>query len=124
MVDPVRANQEQMDNRIVVQYLGFEVKDSSREYAFSVRVMTNDLCRYTLAIANDAFLAHRVRYQDGPEICSLRLHRELDANANQPPTSHFSVTDAELAAYKDGQSPKAARGFLHGAVKQAERVKE
>lgn len=68
-------------------------------------------CEYALTIANEAFEAHRARYQDGPDICSLRLHRELAANANHPPTTHFCVTDAELADYGDARRPKPPRGF-------------
>jgi len=41
-------------------------------------------CRHALAIANDACAVHRVRYQDGPVICSPRLHREPDNDAHHP----------------------------------------
>jgi hypothetical protein len=45
-----------------VRYVGFETKEAVREYAF---------------------VAHRVRYQDDSEICSLRLQREI----RRPPAS-------------------------------------
>jgi len=47
-----------------------------------------------------------VRYQDAPEICSLRVHREFAIRTDHPPSSRFSVTDAELADYKDARTPK------------------
>jgi hypothetical protein len=63
-----------------------------------------------VTIANDAFVAHRARYQDAPEICSLRLHREFAARSGHPPCTRFSVTDAELADYKDAHTPKSKPG--------------
>ena len=66
---------------------------------------------YTLTIPNEAFQAHRARYQDAPQICSLRLRRELATNANQPPTNEFCITDAELADYRGARAQKSLRGF-------------
>jgi hypothetical protein len=55
-------------------------------------------------------MAHRVRYQDGPEICSLRLHREFAARPDHPLSTRFSVTDAELADYVNAHTPKLKPG--------------
>ena len=93
---------------VQVQYLGFQVGALVREYRFAVRETDKEHLDYTLTISNDAFVAHRVRYQDAPEICSLRLHRELDAHANHPPTTSFSISDVELAAYRNAHAPKGA----------------
>jgi hypothetical protein len=91
-----------------VQYLGFQVGALVREYSFAVRETAEERINYTLTIFNEAFVAHRVRYQDAPEICSLRLQRELDAHANHPPTTSFCISDAELATYRDAHAPKGA----------------
>jgi len=99
-----------MSDQIIVQYVGFQSKPLVREYTFAVRESATEPLQYILSIANEAFVAHRVRYQDAPEICSLRLHRELDTHANHPPTMSFCVTDAELAVYQDARKPKANRG--------------
>ena len=96
-----------MGDRIVVQYVGFQVTALVREYTFAVREAAGDPLEYTLTIANEAFASHRARYQDAPEICSLRLHRELDAHGNHPPTMNFCVTDAELANYQVSRKPRA-----------------
>jgi hypothetical protein len=96
---------------ILVQYVGFQVKDMVREYTFAVRDAATEPLQYTLTIENEAFVSRRARYQDAPEICSLRLHRELDSHSNHPPTTHFSVTDAELASYQDARKPKPVRSF-------------
>jgi hypothetical protein len=96
-----------VDQPIVLQYLGFETKGTLREYAFSLRGLGGASSNYFVTIANDAFLAHRARYQDGPAICSIRLRREFASPVDYPPRSTFSVTDEELAEYKVAHTPKA-----------------
>lgn len=95
-----------MSDTLSLQYLGFETKGLVREYAFKVRWTDGVRSEYFVTIANDAFVAHRVRYQDAPEICSLRLHREFAARTDHPTLTRFSVTDAELADYHDAHTPK------------------
>jgi hypothetical protein len=95
---------------VVLQYVGFESKGAVREYAFSARGTDGAFSEYFVTIANDAFVAHRVRYQDGPQICSLRLQREFADRTDHPPSTRFSVTDAELADYKEAHAPKSRPG--------------
>ena len=100
-----------MNDRVVPQYVGFENKGAVREYAFTVRGNDGE---YFVTIANEAFVAHRVRYQDAPDICSLRLQREFAARTDHPPSTRFCVTDAELADYKEAHTPKSKPGvFAH-----------
>jgi len=98
-------------DQIIVQYVGFASKALVREYTFAVRGAETVPREYTLTITNEAFQAHRARYQDAPQICSLRLRRELATNANQPPTNEFCITDAELADYRGARAQKSLRGF-------------
>jgi len=91
---------------VVLQYVGFESRGAVREYAFTLRGSDGASIEYFVTIANDAFLAHRVRYQDAPDICSLRLHREFATQTDHPPSTRFSVTDAELADYMAAHAPK------------------
>jgi len=97
-----------MADQIIVQYVGFTAGAVVREYNFVVRGESGEPREYTVSIANEAFLSHRVSYQDGPIICSQRLHRELATNATEPYTVQFCITDSELADYKAG-SPKPVR---------------
>jgi len=97
---------------MIVKYVGFAAKAQFREYTFVVRGETSDPLEYTMSIANEAFVSHRARYQDAPDICSLRLHRELALIPNDPPTTYFCVTDAELAEYNEARKPKKPRGFF------------
>ncbi|HTP69238.1 MAG TPA: hypothetical protein VMJ35_10080 [Dongiaceae bacterium] len=99
-----------MSDTIVLQYVGFETKGAVREYTFTRRGSGGESSEYFVTIANDAFVAHRVRYQDAPDICSLRLHREFATRSDHLPSARFSVTDAELAEYMKAHAPKTKPG--------------
>jgi hypothetical protein len=99
-----------MADQIIVQYVGFTAGTAVREYSFVVRDESGPR-EYTVTIANEAFVSHRVRYQDGPNICSRRLRRELAANPNDPATTQFYITDPELADYKKDNIPKSESYF-------------
>jgi hypothetical protein len=98
-----------MSDAVLVQYVGFEAKTLVREYTFQVRLPADEPREFTLTIANEAFGSRRVRYQDAPDVCSLKLQRELTTYANHPPKSHFRVTDAELDDYRLAHTAKSAR---------------
>ncbi len=105
-----------MNNSAIVQYLGFHAKRLVREYTFSVREAGNEPHEFTLAIPNEAFNSHRARYQDGPDICSLKLQQELTSHANHPAENHFRITDAELENYRGAHAPKSARNIYAAKV--------
>jgi hypothetical protein len=100
-----------MIESVNVQYVGFESKALVREYNFVVRQASSGTREFTLAIVNEAFSSHRVRYQDAPDICSGKLHRELTTYANHPPQTHYRISELELDEYRASHAPKAARGF-------------
>jgi hypothetical protein len=89
-----------------VEYLGFVTKGRSREYTLRVRPSSGDLHEFTLSISTDAFLSHRVRYQDAPEICYLKLQRALAASIGALPPAHLSVSDADLEEYRVAHAPR------------------
>lgn len=94
-----------MSSGAIVQYVGFQAKNLAREYTFNVREAGSDR-EFTLSIENEAFVSHRVRYQDAPSICSERLNAELAAHANHPPESQFAITEIELDTYRIARTPK------------------
>jgi hypothetical protein len=98
-----------MSETIFVQYVGFKAKPLVREYSFTVRESATEPRDFTLTIANEAFDSRRARYQDAPDICSLKLRRELTTYANNPPKNHFRISDAELEDYRIAHSPKSTR---------------
>jgi hypothetical protein len=95
--------------RIIVQFVGFEAKNLVREYTFTVREPATEPREFTLTIANEAFDKHRIRYQDAPDVCSHKLHRELAASQNHPEKSHFRLSDSELADYRTTHTHSAPK---------------
>lgn len=102
---------EEMTAPILMQYLGFESRNQSREYSFRVRYAGDDVRAFTLTILNEAFNSHRVRYQDVPDLCSSKLRRELSANANYPSDTNFAITNSELDDYKAEHTSKVSNRF-------------
>ena len=100
-----------MTENVNVQYVGFEAKTLVREYSFLVRQASSETREFLITVVNEAFISRRLSYQDGPNICSLKLHRELDAFSNHPPETHFRISEAELAEYRDSHAPKSGGGF-------------
>ena len=98
-------------NNLIIQYVGFEAKSLVREYTFNVREAAGDAREFTLTIPNEAFNSRRARFQDAPDICSLKLQVELAANANHPPHTHYRITDAEIDVYHSAHT-KPARNFF------------
>jgi hypothetical protein len=90
-----------MSRSVIVQYAGFRSKSLVREYCFLVRDVSSEPREFTFTILNEAFRSHRVRYQDAPEICSIKLHRELAEQLNHPLKTHYRITDIELNTYHD-----------------------
>ena len=95
-----------MTENVNVQYIGFEAKALVREYSFVVRQALNETSEFTLTILNEAFDSRRVRYQDAPEICSLKLHRELATYSNHPPKTHYRISEIELDEYRNAHALK------------------
>lgn len=98
-----------MNNGILVQFVGFESKPLGREYTFTVRESSTEPREFTLTIANKAFHDGGVRYQDAPDICSLKLRQELAARADCPTGTHFDITDQDLEDYRSRHAPRGAR---------------
>jgi hypothetical protein len=96
-----------MTENVNVQYVGFEAKALVREYSFIVRRALSETSEFTLTIGNEAFGSRRVRFQDAPEICSLRLHRELAVFGNHPPRAHYRISETDLDEYRSSHATKA-----------------
>jgi hypothetical protein len=100
-----------MGDMIIMQYLGFKPKNEWREYSFQVRYAAEDIREFTLTILNEAFTSHKVRYQDGPDLCSLKLRRELISNPDHPSHTNFAISNGELDDYKAGHTTRASHRF-------------
>ncbi len=99
-----------------VEYVGFAVRGSAREYALRVWQGDAGPHDFTLAIPTQAFLSRRVLYQDGPAICFLKLQRELVARAVGLPPSRLGVTDSDIEEYRIAHTPKPPRSLLTSSL--------
>jgi hypothetical protein len=102
-------------SRPLVRYQGFATKSAGREYTFQVNDSNEQPREFTLIIANDAFISHGVRFQDAPEICSLKLQRELAAEeadpSKTPAKPRFRISEAELDEYREARAPRLRRTY-------------
>jgi hypothetical protein len=94
-----------------VEYVGFRSGADRREYLLRSH-LGPEIHEHTIGIAHAAFVAGRIRFQDGPEICYLKLLRELEAAENIPPADHFIITEAELVDYVTAHTVPARRRFV------------
>jgi hypothetical protein len=89
-----------------LEYIDFTVNEAAREYRLRAKQPGGEFHTFTLSISNEAFLSHRVRYQDAPDICFLKLQRELIACGDTLPAPRHHVSDAELEEYRVAHTPK------------------
>ena len=92
---------------IRLEYRGFRNTEISREYLLLARLVDEER-EYVVAIAQAAFAARRVSFQDGPDICFQRLRRELLGQALVP-LPQLTITEVELAAYRTAHAHVATR---------------
>jgi hypothetical protein len=93
------------------QYVGFKSKATAREYTFLVTEVSTEPLEIIFTIQNEAFSSRRLSFQNGPDICSLKLHREMADSASNPLKAHYRISEADLASYHDSHAPKAAHGL-------------
>ena len=96
-----------------IRYLGFVVHAEHREYTLALRATDADATWHQVAIllSHDAFLSHRVRYQDAPDICFRILHQEAgEACEDWKPPESLWVRDEDLVAYSAAMAPRRPAG--------------
>jgi hypothetical protein len=89
-----------MTDAVLMEYMGFNSTKQGREYAFHVRFSAQDARDYTVTIASETFTSRRVSFQDGPNVCSARLKRELIANPAIPTGTDFLIDEKEIDDHK------------------------
>jgi hypothetical protein len=89
-----------------VEYLDFTAGEVAREYHLRVRrgAEAHDV---TVVIPNEAFLSGRVRYQDAPDVCFLKIQKELTEAEGGVPARTLRMSDEELEEYKVAHTPKS-----------------
>ena len=104
-----------MKAKVNVQYAGFEAKPRARQYKFLVQ-QESGTREFTLSIFNEAFSTRIISFQDAPDFCSAKLHRELAAFANDPPESQYKISEAELEEYQRAHAPRTTSRFHRHTV--------
>ena len=99
-----------MSDTLYIQFVACESQAMVRRYTFHV-LQSGEARDFSLTITNEAFVSHRARYQDGPDICTRRLRRELSDCANPPAGRHFRVSDSELDDYRESHLPKSVQSL-------------
>jgi hypothetical protein len=92
-----------------VEYIGFRNTEATRDYVLFVRHGDGRCDEFVVAIKQEAFVSGRARYQDGAEICFLKLARALAdwvAAPESRPALRQDVTEADLLAYNEEHAPK------------------
>ena len=89
-----------------VEYVGFTVNEATREYCLRAKLANGEYQDFTVAILNKAFIDGRVRYQDAPDICFLKLQRELVIAGDNLPAVHHELSNDELEEYRISHTPK------------------
>jgi len=91
-----------------IQYVGFKSRAIVREYSFLLRESSIEPQEITFTILNEAFRSHGLGYQDAPDLCSLKLHREMANSMDRPLKTHYRISGTELDDYRYSHFPKAA----------------
>jgi hypothetical protein len=84
----------------VVRYMGFRATTHGREY--TLRVSDVERSReFVLLISHQAFAGNEARFQDGPDVCSVKLRRVLAADPDLPAGEGITVTAHDLLDYRN-----------------------
>lgn len=90
-----------------IQYAGFVVAATARVYAFSVPDTLAETREFTVKVHLGAFRTTALRFQDGPEICSVRLKRELQEETQDSPANpHLRIEAQDIQEYLRRRYPR------------------
>lgn len=96
---------------MAIQYRGFAQAETSRVYEFVVTAGAEDSRKFTVKILLTVFRTTALRFQDGPEICSDRLKRELAGETvTGKAASHLTINAGDTQDYLDRRHPRKRKG--------------
>lgn len=95
---------------IQIQYLGFQLKATGRDYSYRLVNPKEGNREFVLSISNRAFLERHFPYQDAAALCYQKLRRALDAESpEQPVPDRYVLSDQELDEYMVSSRPARRR---------------
>lgn len=90
-----------------IQYRGFAHAERSRVYSFVMTQGGEDAREFTVKIQLTMFGSTGLKFQDGPEICSDRLKRELAGESEgMRPASHLTINVGDTQEFLDRRHPR------------------
>ncbi len=93
-----------------IQYLGFELRASGREYSYRVVNPKEGDREFVLSISNRAFSEHHFPYQDAAGLCYRKLQRALHVESPENPIPRrAALSDQELDEYMVNRRPVRKR---------------
>lgn len=93
-----------------IQYLGFQLIPSGREYLYRVVNSKTENREFTFTISNQLFVEKRMPYQDAADLCYQKLRRGLDLEVPEMPLPpHSALSDQELDEYLAKHRPPKRR---------------
>jgi hypothetical protein len=99
-MDKPRTSAEPVARNPVVRYMGFRATPRGREYTLRVSDVAASR-EFVLVISHQSFAEHETRFQDGPDVCSAKLRRELAADPDLPPGEGITLTAQDLLEYRN-----------------------
>ena len=89
-----------------IQYVGVQNSLSFRTYSFHVVDHPRVSREFTVQVPSADFSPGRLKFQDGPEISSERLHRELKVETTElPAKSDLHVSEQDVRDYRTDHYP-------------------
>jgi hypothetical protein len=89
-----------------IQYVGFNVADSSRTYNFDV-IGTEETREFTVKVQSEAFRPACLKLQDGPDICFTRLKKELQGETQEARAeAHLGIGERNIQEYMEQHYPR------------------
>ena len=91
---------------VYIQYVGVQNSGGFRTYSFHVLDPPRESREFTVQVPSADFAPGRLKFQDGPEISSERLHRELKVEtAETPAPKALHVSEQDVREYRTGHYP-------------------
>jgi hypothetical protein len=89
-----------------IQYVGFNVADSSRTYNFDV-IGAEETREFTVKVQSEAFRPACLKLQDGPDICFTRLKQELQGETQEARAqAHLGIGERNIQEYMEQHYPR------------------
>jgi hypothetical protein len=90
------------DSVLHLRYMGMLAQIGHREYRFQIEAVDQSFRTVALTIDDAIFRNHLLMFQEAPDLCYQKMLADYaNETANSPICSRATVTEAEVASYRD-----------------------